>query len=294
MNKIFISVLSLMLVCLASESRSDWGEDARIKINEFAEDTHDAFINVKNKTSDALHSVVERDHKNYWLNNIRTYKSYPIKYYNGNGWKYDGNKEKEEIATREYKHNVVVSANIGQRMIDSETYTVTLHNNSPRYVSDEDISFYNAVGELKINAGEELEPIGEVKIEGIYYLLFDPRQDGRIIMIDETGRFVHMISRIYKEDLVISREMTSVTPKNARVEQISGVKQTTSDTHFNFELKYEGLQDGKMSFLYISSETGGTAQRFTYPENQKVINIYGNKIQIIRPYADRIEYMILD
>lgn len=294
MNKIFISVLSLILVCLANESRSDWGEEARVQINEFSENVKDGAVNLKNNVSNTLHSLVERDHKNYWLNNVRTYKSYPINFYNGNGWRYDGQKEREEVATREYKHNVVVSANLGQRMIDSETFTITVHHNSPRYVPEQKTTFYGVSGEMILTDNDELEPIGEVKIEGIYYLLFDPRQDGRILMIDETGRFLHMVCRIYQDELVISKETTIVTPKNARVNKVSGVKQTTGAPKFNFELKYDGLHDKQMAFIYVTSENGGQAQRFTYPENQKVINIYGNKIQIIRAYPDKIEYMILD
>ena len=294
MNKIFISVLSLVLVCLASESRSDWGEEARIQINEAASNTRNAAVRLKDNTVRTVKSWVERDNENYWLNNLRSYKTYPINFYNGDGWKYDGNKEREEIATREYKHNVVVSANVGQRMLDSETYTITVHNNSPRYVPTTDVSFYGLSGDLHLKAGQELEPLGEVKIEGIYYLLFDPNKNGQVVMIDETGRFLHMICHIYKRELIVSKKPTAIRPKDARADRVSGVKHTTEAPKFHFELKYEGLEDKKMSFLYISSETGGLAQRFTYPETQKVINIYGNKIQIIRPYADRIEYMILD
>ena len=294
MNKIFISVLSLILVCLASESRSDWGENAKAQINEFSENVRDGAVNATNNISRALHSLVERDNKNYWLNNIRSYKSFPINFYNGNGWKYDGNKEREEIATREHKHNVVVSANLGQRMIDSETFTVTVHHNSPRYVPEQKTTFYGVNSELVLTSDNELEPIGEVKMEGLYYLLFDPYQDGRIVMIDETGRFLHLVCRIYRDELVLPKRPNLVTPKNARVNKISGVKQTSEAPKFNFEIKYDGLRDDEMAFIYITSENGGQAQRFTYPASQKVINIYGNKIQIIKPYTDKIEYMILD
>lgn len=293
MKKTMIFLLSFALVCIAYESKSQWAEYA----TEYG--TEPSYIDDHEPTGwdrfkEKAHTLVERDHENYWLNNVRFYKSYPINFYNGNGMKYGGDSQSQEVATREYKHNVVVSANLGQRMLDSETFVVTSKDHGQLYSPETDVSFYNTGGELHLSAQDKLAPIGEVKIEGLYYLLFDPKEDGRIVMIDETGRFIHMICRIYKQELVISKAITNVKPKKARVEQTSGIETVSGKPKFNFELKYDGLKDEKMSFLYISDENGGTAQRFTYPETQKVINIYGNKIQIIRPYKDKIEYMILD
>ena len=293
MKKTTIFLLSFALVCMANESKSQWAEYA----TEYG--TEPSYVGSYEPTTwdrfrKKAHTLVERDHKNYWLNNVRFYKSFPINFYNGNGMKYEGGSQSQEVATREYKHNVVVSANLGQRMLDSETFVVTSKDHGQLYRPETDITFYNTGGELRITAQDELAPIGEVKIEGIYYLLFDPQENGRIVMIDETGRFVHMICRIHKGELIISKEITNVKPKTARVEPTSGIKTVSGKPKFNFELRYDGLQDKKISFLYISDEDGGTAQRFTYPETQKVINIYGNKIQIIRPYKDKIEYMILD
>lgn len=294
MKKNMIFLLSFALVCIANESKSQWAEyPTEYEAAPYYGNTYEptGWDRFKAKA----HTLVERDHQNYWLNNISFYKSYPINFYNGNGVRYDnGGSQTQEIATREYKHNVVVSANLGQRMLDSETFVVTSKDHGQLYSPETDVIFYNTSGELHVSAQDKLAPIGEVKIEGLYYLLFDPQEDGRIVMIDETGRFVHMICRIYKKDLVISEQITNVKPKMARAEPTSGIETVSGTPKFNFELKYDGLNDQKMSFLYISDENGGTAQRFTYPETQKVINIYGNKIQIIRPYKDKIEYMILD
>lgn len=293
MKKTTIFLLSFALVCMAYESKSQWAEyPTEYESGAYYDGGYEptGWDRFKAKA----HTLVERDHKNYWLNNVRFYKSFPINFYNGNGMKYSGGVQNQEVATREYKHNVVVSANLGQRMLDSETFVVTSKDHGQLYKPETDVIFYTLTGELRLSTQDELAPIGEVKIEGLYYLLFDPKEDGRIVMIDETGRFVHMMCRIYKDELVISEEITNVNPKMARVEPTSGIKSVAGAPKFNFELKYDGLQDGKMSFLYISNESGGTAQRFTYPETQKVINIYGNKIQIVRPYKDKIEYMILD
>ncbi|MCQ2734497.1 MAG: hypothetical protein MJ212_00910 [Alphaproteobacteria bacterium] len=294
MKKTMIFLLSFAFICIAYESKSHWAE---YPAEYEAEPSYDnGYISANwEKFKKKAHTLIERDNENYWLNNVRFFKSYPINFYNGGDTKYnDDNSQSHEVATREYKHNVVVSANLGQRMLDSETFVVTSKDHGQLYSPETDISFYNAGGELNISAQDTFAPIGEVKIEGLYYLLFDPKEDGRIIMIDETGRFVHMICRIYKKELIISEAITNVKPKTARAEPTSGIKTVFSKPKFNFELKYDGLQDKKISFLYISDENGGTAQRFTYPETQKVINIYGNKIQIIRPYKDKIEYMILD
>ena len=283
MKKTVVSALAITFALLNSEAWCSWVNQTAATIGE-AKDS--AVAKVKTLTT--------RDHENYWLNNVRTFRSYPINFYDSYASQYEDNTQAKEVAVREYKHNVAVSANLGQRMLDSETFTVTTHFGTANYQVESDTIFYSVAGELKLKAGEKLSPIGETKIDGLYYLLFDPREDGRIVMIDESGRFLHIVSRIYRKELVLSREITNVYPKYARVNEASGLNEVKGQPKFNFELRYDGLDGDKMSFLYISDETDGKAQRFTYPTNQKVIDIYGNKLQIIKPYKDKVEYMILD
>ena len=106
----------------------------------------------------------EKDHDDYWLNQVRPYRTMPINFYNPDD---EAAQEKltesKTLNTRTYQHNVVVSANLGQRMVDAQTYTVQnfakpkLAANSSGYIS-------NNGQTVNIAQNQTFEPIGEIKM----------------------------------------------------------------------------------------------------------------------------------
>ena len=240
----------------------------------------------------------EKDNPHYWLNNIRSYKTLPINYYDSNTPEF-GEKltSSRTLNTRTYKHNVIVSANLGQRMVDAQTYTVKNYT-AEKIVATTDGQLYNISHTVDIHEGDVYTPLGEVKFNGQYYLLVDPQNNGNILLIDEDGKFLNMICRIYRGELLLSREKAVINPQGLGVEQDINVREVVDKPKLQFEIKYDGLENGMMAFIYTdysnASSTEGYFQRFTFPQEQELVDINGIKFKVMDVYPDRIEYMLLD
>lgn len=241
--------------------------------------------------------VFERDNSNYWLNNVRSYKTFPITFYDSQTVTDEKLTNTETLNTHTYKHNTLVSANLGQRMVDAQTYTVKNYTRE-KIVANADGSLYTTGVTLNINKGDIFLPLGEVKINGRYYLLITPQNDGNIALIDENGYFANMVAQLYRGELLISNEAAVVRPENLGVTMDKDVREATGTPQPQFEIKYDGLENDMMAFIYTdysnATSSQGYFQRFVFPKEQSLVNINNVKFKIMDVYPERIEYMILD
>lgn len=240
----------------------------------------------------SMHTLVEPDSNNYWKNNFTPYHTYQINFYNSHNSLYSTGDQQQIVNLREYARNTAVSARKGQRMVDSETVTVTQSDNSNKYVSNVSGHIYKVNNEMKIEAGKVYQPVGEVKIDDSYFLLFDPERDGRVFLIDAAGQIVPTVGHIDGKNLILSKEIVVVSPKDMHLLPASP-KVSNSAPQKHFEIKYDGLKEGAMSFIYTNYENN-TVQRFTYPEGRKTVDINGVKFNILKANADQVIYMIAE
>lgn len=240
----------------------------------------------------SAHTLVEPGHNNYWKNNFTSYRMYPVNFYTTYNQPHNTQNTQQTVNMREYARNTAVSAKVGQRMIDSETFTVTQNDNSDKYTASADGKLYKANAELLIRGNDILEPIGEVQIDGSYFLIFDPQRDGRVFLIDATGQIIPTMGHIDGKNLILSREIVVLTPKDLRMNQANpSVVNGTPQKHF--EIKYDGIKAGAMTFIYTNYENN-TMQRFSFPKGRKIVDINGVKLNILDSDENQIVYMIID
>ena len=248
--------------------------------------------NFGDKVVDTAHTLGTPDHENYWLNNIRTFKTYPISYYQKENSYSAPTYENNVYHTREYPRNSAISARVGQVMLSDETYTVRSANLGQHYEVSADGTVYNSTDEIKLDKGQVITPLGEVKINGHYYLVFEPERDGRLLLADTQGQIMHNIGRYYRGDFLSSKDVTSVLPKDLSIVKSDDIKQEASDMAMQFEIKYAGLDDGLMHFLYVDYSNGRTETKLTFSKEQKFIDIEGMHIQILDASADEVQYIL--
>ena len=240
----------------------------------------------------SAHTLLEPDHNNYWKNNIHAYRTYPINFYTMYNRPYDTQDKQRTVNMREYARNTAVSAKVGQRMIDSETFTVTQNDTTYKYSATSDGKIYKANSDLKISGSDILEPIGEVKIDGSYFLIFEPERDGRVFLIDAAGQIMPTMGHIDGKNLILSREIVVVTPKDMRLEP-AAPKVVNGTPQKHFEIKYDGIKAGAMTFIYTNYENN-TMQRFSYSQDRKIIDINGVKLNVLDADENQIVYMIIE
>ena len=272
MKKIFLLAISLPFIVCAG-----FADD----VQQFGE-----------KTADTLRSFVTPDHENYLLNNFRSFKTYPITYYQQQSGYNIHNVETSVEHTREYPRNTAMSANVGQAMLSDEIYQVNTANLGEHYEIAEDGVIYNSSDEIHFTKGQVITPLGEVKIDGHYYLVFEPERDGRLLLADEHGQIMHNIGRYYRGEFLYSRDTTSMQPKDLHIIKTTGSKQSFSAPEMQFEIKYDGVHDGFMKFVYVDYSNGRTETALAFAPNQQYIDINGQHIQIIETTANDIQYIL--
>lgn len=272
MKKIFLIPLSFALVACVAKS------------NDFKQSL-DSF-----KTS--AHTLIEPDNNNYWKNNFNAYHTYPINFYSSYNRPAGEGDQKKIVNLREYARNTAVSARKGQRMVDSETVTVTQSDNTNKYMATSSGKIFKANTEMKVEGDKIYRPIGEVKIDGSYFLLFDPQRDGRVFLIDSAGQVIPKMGHIDGNDLILSKEIVVVSPSGLRMIP-ANPKVSNSAPQKHFEIKYDGIKNETMAFIYTNYENN-TVQRFTYPEGRKTVDINGVKFNILKASPDHVIYMIIE
>lgn len=236
------------------------------------------------------------DSDNYWRNTFRSYRTYPITYYDeANLPNPEKLTDKQTIATHTFKRNTVVSANVGQRMVDSETYTIKKYSHE-KLIANATGTIANASTSIKLVKGEAYQPIGEIKRNGEKYLLFEPDHNGNYLLVSPNGKLLPKIAMLYKGELFYPKADAEIDPHGLGIEPITNERKDIAEPQQRFEIKYDGSEDGFMSFLYAKYNSKGVpdVKRYIYSVEDVLLDIDGVKLQITDVLPDRIEYMILD
>ena len=248
-----------------------------------------------NSITSAISSVARRDSENYWLNNFRSFKTYPITYYQRNPLNTQNNDPETVLHhTQEYPKNIPISAHNGQRIVGDETYTTTTANIGEHYEIATDGEVRNSTSLIKLSKRQVITPIGEVLINGRYFLVFEPERDGRILLADENGQIMHNIGHYYRGELLISRDITTVIPKDLGIIKTSNIIQKATTPQLQYEIFYNGVVEGQMQFTYVDYLNGRNEKTFVFPVNQQIISINGKNIKVHQATDKFIEYIILN
>lgn len=276
MKKIFIPVLTLLAITVAAPSYGRWGAN---------------FARSNNVDNDSLFSS---DSDGYWLNKFRGYKKYPINFYSQRLLNRNSGEKTQEVQAHEYQRNVAVTARVGQRMYDSTTYKVTTKTGAEQYRAVNSGLLYTAQNEISIHEGQLFSPIGEIKVNGQYYVLFEVPDSSYILAADYKGNFLDAMGLIEGGNLYVAKDITVVRPDDLRVELYNDVEENTDDAKLNFEIKYGGIQNGEMSFVVSTGDDSEYDQRQFVPLTEKFVQINGVNFEIIYASPEYIEYKILE
>ena len=275
MKKIFVPVLTLLIACFAAQGYAAWGE---------------RYSHNNREGNDSLFSS---DSDGYWLNSFRTYKKYPINFYSQRLLNKNSSEQTQQIEAHEYQYGVPVTARLGQRMYDSTTYTVTTRTGGEQYSATSDGVLYNGQNEIKIHKGQIFTPIGEIKVNGQYYVLFEVPDSDYIIAADYKGRFLDAIGLIESGSLYVAKDFTIVRPKDLSVEAYQNKEQDTGDAELNFEIRYGGIENNNIVFI-IGDDRGEEYEQIQYaPVEPQMLQISGVNFEIIHASPDYVEYKIL-
>ena len=286
MKKIFIPALTLLLTAWAMPSHAQYAEPTYVNgrcVQGCPEEDPALFEDIFDKPNK----------ESYWKNRFRSYRVYSILAYPQASTCNDvGAEDIQTVNAHEYKHNVVVSANKGQRMYDSTTYTLRTHTiNGEAYRVNTKGIISNKYHDFRLNTDDLLRPFGEVNIDEQTFMLLRINNTSYTLLIDEAGNIHNRMGIVNKNKLYLTNEPMVYSPDYLRIIPLQNTSQSVSDTHLNFDIRYDGIENNMLVFLIYNADTGTTTKRVASP-SQRFVSINGVNFEIIYYTPEYIEYRI--
>lgn len=288
MKKIFISTLTFLLFLHNAPANSKCiGLDCPPEVS-FTDRMENYWHNFKSK------NLWKSDNDQYWMNKFRGYKKYPIKFYNDEDlYANSGFDDVRTVEVHEYPRFTPVSARKGQLMYESITYTITYKRGSgERYRLDRDAVLLLRGQSVHISSNEILKPVGEVYMNGEYFMLLKLPHTSFVLTVDDHGNIVPEFGQVDSRGYyLVGRDLIQIKPDGTLVKAYSDSTETSSKPVFNFSVAYGGIE-GREFALIIKDGTGEVQTR-TVPMWKKMVTVNGTKFQIIYVGPDYIEYQIV-
>ncbi|MBR1825193.1 MAG: hypothetical protein IJ770_01230 [Alphaproteobacteria bacterium] len=292
MKKILISMLTLTVLfktapaqseCIGLDCPPDIGPVTRMQ-NAIS----DTWYDFKSK------DIWKPDNEKYWLNKFRNYQKYPVTFYSEDDlMAAAGEDNVRTVEVHEYQRYTPVSAFKGQIMYDSATYDIVYRRGSgERYAVDRDTMVYLHADGVKIGPNTPLKPIGEVRINGEYFMLLELPRSSYVLAVDNHGNIAPMFGQVNNRGYyLVGRDRIHIKPANAVIKSYSDSVEKTTKPVFNFSITYGGIENKEIA-LVIKDGTGEEQTRMI-PMWKKMITVNGVKIQIIYANPEYIEYQLV-
>lgn len=145
-----------------------------------------------------------------------------------------------------------------------------------------------------INKNADYTGFGEVSVNGEKYMLVRQGKDENdILLINSEGEVFNRIGRIIKGRLAILDIPFTIEPSDVRFVPVVSTRTEKSDYISGFELRYNGVKNGKMFFTYTTLGEDCFDQEFSFPVSQHSLEIGGLRIDVKEAGYNKIEYTIL-
>ena len=292
MKKIFVSVLTLFVFIKTAQAYSDCiGLDCPPDIGPLARVQNavsESWYNFKSK------DIWKPDNEKYWVNKFRNYQKYPVTFYSEDDLLAAvGEDNVQTVSVHDYQRYTPVSALKGQVMYDSTTYDIIYRRGSgERYAVDRPTKVYLHADSLKIGPNDPLKPIGEVRVNGEYFMLLELPRTSYVLMVDDHGNISPMFGQVNNKGyFLVGRDIVHIKPENTLIKSYSDSVEKTTKPVFHFSVTYGGIEN-KEIILSIKDGTGEEQIR-TVPMWKKMLTINGVKFQIIYACPEYIEYQLV-
>ncbi len=290
MKKIFIPAITLLLTGWAVSSQAQYTET-------YASPAYPNLCGLQGcpEEDPALFEDIfdKPGNESYWKNRFRTYRVYPIVMYPEPAPCDDaGMASSQTVNAHEYQRGVVVSANRGQRMYDSTTYTLTTHTTTGeayRFNTKGVIS--SKTHDYKIHTDDLFRPFGEVNINEENFMLLRMANTAYVLLVDEKGKMYDKMGIAHGNKLYVGNDIIAYNPQYMKLVRAENMSQSASGKKLNFDIRYDGVENNMLSFLIYDAASGTTTKRTAAPA-QRYININGVNFEIIYYTPEYIEYRL--
>ena len=206
----------------------------------------------------------------------------------------------ELITERNFIENKVLSSAVGYSIVDDKTYRKTYYaREAVRPTEDGGLSSNAEPVEYKKH--QQFDMIGEVYVDGVRYALIPTAHESFVTLIDGEGKLYHRLGQIRNGRLILLNEVFVVNPKNFAFEPVMISKSEQTNPIKGFDIKYGGLRNGYVSFIYYNYDSpttdglddSGEFEVLSFPNKPGAVDLKGVGIKIVEARDDSIDYIIL-
>lgn len=228
--------------------------------------------------------------RNQW---VESFSTYPVNF----------TSKEPQLVSSEYvdeksiKYNEPQSVYLGATVLSNKVYRINKYRENLLRANEDGIMNSASVPD-RIFANRTYKVIGTTVVDGVEYRLFPTFSEKYVFMVKPDGQLFDEIGQIRNGRLAVLDATFVPTPDTLRMYPVKTSKTEQTKPVKGFDIKYDGLRDGKMWFTVLdysqAADNGGSFENVGFPKRDGVvINIVGNKIKVLSADEQKIEYMVL-
>ena len=224
---------------------------------------------------------------------IEYFSTYSISFYG------DDNElvSSDYVEENNFKHNVILTAYTGYTVVDTKIYRKDIYRSEYLTANVDGVLNCGSVP-VAYQKGERVRAVGEVTIDGTDFVLIDTKLKNFVALVRRDGTFYNRIGQIRNGRLALLETDFVPYPDNFKMVQITTSKSVQTEPVKGFDIKYEGLNLGRLKFTLLdyskSDGDSGYFRNVSYPyQPGGILDLNGVGIKVIQATNEKLDYIIL-
>ena len=201
--------------------------------------------------------------------------------------------ESKTITEEKIEKDVVLVTKTGKVMASSRTFRTDFFSIENLKVNKNAI-LSSTFSPVHIKKDAEFKAFGEVKFDGVRYMLVRQGNSKDVLLVNEEGKFLNRIGRMIGGRIVILDTQFHLEPNDVVMTPVISTRTEVSDTLYGYELVYDGIKDNQMVFTYKTLGEPEMVDEFAFSLDNNLIDINNIRLNVINAGHSKIEYVILD
>lgn len=201
------------------------------------------------------------------------------------------------IEENNFKYNVILTAYTGYTVVDTKVYRKDVYRSEYLTVNEDGVLNCGSVP-VAYQKGERVRAVGEVTVDGTDFVLVETKLKNFVALVRQDGTFYNRIGQIRHGRLALLDTDFVPYPDGFKMVQITTSKSVQTEPVKGFDIKYEGLNLGRLKFTLLdyskSDGDSGYFKNVSYPyEVGGILDLNGVGIKVIQATAEKLDYIIL-
>ena len=201
------------------------------------------------------------------------------------------------ITENSRRENELLTAYTGYSMLSTKTFRKDYMISDKVYAAM-DGGMVGVGAPFMFKANEERSIIGQSRIDNEDFVLVPTDLESFVLLVRRDGSVYEFPGQIRHKRLVLLDDPVLPTPSNFHFKPVTVTQVESSKPEMGFDLRYDGINNGKMIFNYMTYDPNGGAtgafEVLTFPLKAGTYRINTIVLKVVSASREKIDYMILN